>query len=305
MIFNRPAATAAVVRAIAKLEPKFLYIAADGARSHIEQDTENCRLAKQIIETEIKWNCEVKKLYRLQNLGCKKAVSSAITWFFQHVESGIILEDDTVPNSSFFSYAANALNKYDRHLSVMHVSGTNFRAARSRNLSKPFFSKYPQVWGWATWKRAWENYDVSMADWPAFNNSKQFKNWCLHKTEREYWTKIFDSVYNGNIDTWDYQWVYTMIKNNGLSLVPAKNMVTNIGFNADATHTKIYDANFANLPAYEYNSLKDKSPQLSANKKADEWVFNNVYNKSKKHNAHSSLIKIRNKITKLSKSLGI
>lgn len=236
LIFNRPEETARVFEAVKQIQPKFLYVAADGARPDKPGEAELCEQTRKIIEN-VDWDCDVKTLFRDKNLGCKKAVSEGITWFFENVEEGIILEDDCLPSKSFFSYCEELLEKYRHDSRIMHISGENpiDKELCSRSY---YFSKIPHIWGWASWRRAWKQYDVEFQGFETFIKFNMIQNIFETKEAQEYWNKIFTRVKEGKINTWDYQWTYALFVNNALSINPTKNLVSNIGFGStDATHT--------------------------------------------------------------------
>jgi len=237
LIFNRPDCTQKVFNEIRKAKPKQLFIAADGPRENISKDKEKCKKTREIVKN-IDWDCEVKTLFRDKNLGCKYAVSGAIDWFFENVEEGIILEDDCLPSQSFFWFCQDLLRRYRNDNRVMHIGGHYHLNKKTKfyNYSY-FFSIYTPIWGWATWKRAWKEYDVEIKTYPQFKKEKQIKNIFKRKISQKNREKILDKVYRGAIDTWDYQWDYSLRINNRLAIRPTTNLVENIGFNKDATHT--------------------------------------------------------------------
>ena len=277
LTFKRPDLTLKVIDSLRAVKPKQVFVACDGARLDHSTEIEKNKKVKELIEVSIDWNCEVKKLYQTENLGCGKAVSTAITWFFDNVPEGIILEDDTIPNAAFFSFAKEMLLKYRNNKKVMHISGINFKGKEARK-SSYYFSKYSHIWGWATWRRAWKGYDFNMQKWPLVKDSNEFKIWCSSKVEKDYWFKVFEAVYKKQIDTWDYQWLFTILSCNGLCINPSVNMVKNIGFNEDATHTKIADQRFSNKPVFNLNEYETFDIELLSEKEADEVTFNSVYN---------------------------
>ena len=267
IIFKREETTKAVFEEIQKIKPSKLYVAADGPRNHVIGEEKLCQNTRAIIDT-INWECEVKKLYREENVGLKKAVPEAITWFFSHENAGIILEDDCLPNSDFFKYCEHTLKLYQDDKRIFHIGGTNFQN-KPRNNSSWYFSKYNHVWGWATWKRAWDLYDSSMEDLDHFiSEAKKRKYWDSRK-ERIYWEKIFIKTKKGLINTWDYQWNYSMWINSGLSVTPNKNLVENIGFGFGATNTsflskKDQTKKSENLPDLIHENLfiRDKTADM-------------------------------------------
>lgn len=249
LLFNRPNETGAVFDVLKVIKPKYLYVACDGPRKNIGGDAEKVDKTRKILD-QINWACELKTLYRDANLGCKIAVSEAINWFFENVEEGIILEDDCVPDITFFGYCSELLQFYRDDKRIMHISGLNFLSGPldlQPNTDSYLFSKYPAVWGWATWRRAWELYDVDIVNWPRAKEQGLHFNFCFNKSEVTIREAQFDNVYNNQIDTWDYQWVYCVSMNNGLCITPNTNLISNIGFNDNATHTFVLD-NRSNLP---------------------------------------------------------
>lgn len=254
IIFNRPDTTQIVFNQLKQLKPTKLYIAADGPRKHKEGETEKCRLTREIVN-QIDWECEVKKLFNNENLGCKKAVSNAINWFFENEEQGIILEDDVVPNKSFFGFCANLLEYYKSDSTIMHISGNNFFSHKIKIPYSYYFSIYPHIWGWATWRRAWKLYNPQIPDFPEYKLNNSINRTLDKRKEKKYWLKKFESVFNNQIDTWDYQWLYTIWKNNGLCITPVKNLATNIGFRDDATHTVNKKSKLAHIPSEEIDII--------------------------------------------------
>lgn len=235
LIFNRPETTSRVFAEIRKARPEKLFIAADGPRVNRPDDIQKCAEARDMV-SKVDWPCEVKTLFRDSNLGCKKAVSSGIDWFFNQVEEGIILEDDCVPDQSFFPFCEELLERYRTDEKVMMISGFNATGEWPVPASY-IFSKYTAVWGWATWKRAWKKYDVTMSSWALPESRKIIKSalgdhriWKIKQ-----WT--YDRLHAGLKDTWDYQWEYALLLNGGVSIVPTKNLIENIGFGGQATHT--------------------------------------------------------------------
>lgn len=253
IIFNRPDTTERVFEEIRKAKPSKLFVAADGPRSDKEGEYEKCQLTRKIIE-KVDWDCEVKILFREKNLGCKNAVSSAITWFFENVEEGIIVEDDCLPTQSFFTFCEKLLEKYKYDDRIMHISGENPISVEFGDASY-YFTKTAHIWGWASWRRAWNLYDVEMKSYPEFVNNKKINEVFDKEPYKKFWLKIFNRVTEGKINTWDYQWMYTLYTHNGLSIIPNKNMISNIGFNTEATHTAEHDTSLANRHAFEIEEI--------------------------------------------------
>jgi hypothetical protein len=242
LVFNRPDTTRRVFEAIRQVKPSRLYIAADGPRGNRPGEGLKVQAVREYVMSSIDWECEVKTLFRDKNLGCKLAVSAAIDWFFENEEEGIILEDDTLPDASFFPFCAQMLERYRQDECVMMISGDNFLGGSVSTYSY-YFSKYCHIWGWASWRRAWKHYDVTMRLWPQLRANGFLKT--LDRQERFYWRWCFDYVFSGRLDTWDYQWVFACWVNKGLAVMPAVNLVSNIGFGDDSTHTKKGDYRIA------------------------------------------------------------
>lgn len=236
LIFNRPDLTRRVFNRIREVQPKRLYIAADGPRKNNVTDLENCKETRGVVEL-IDWDCEVNLLFREKNLGCGRAVKSAIDWFFSQEESGIILEDDCLPDLAFFSYCADLLLRYKDINQIGVISGDQFINTDDLTTSY-YFTSIPHLWGWATWRRVWTNYDFKMKDWPIVNQTKLLMDHSRSKYYADKWRGIFERVFEGKIDTWDYQFVFMLWVKSQLSIAPKSNLVTNIGFGPDATHTR-------------------------------------------------------------------
>lgn len=274
LIFNRPSTTSLVFKKIRQAKPPRLYIAADGPRKGNDDDKKKSIKVREVV-TRVDWPCEVKSLYRNENLGCKKAISSAITWFFENEEQGIILEDDCLPNLDFFNFCDNLLIHYSKNEKISAITGNNFQDNNWRGNASYYFSKYFHCWGWATWRRSWQNYDGEISFWPKWRNSKDWINFISNKLEREYWKNIFNKVHQGKIDSWAYPWTANIWYNKGLVITPNTNLVSNIGFGESATHTK----SKKDKPVLPANNLGNliHSNRVERNIEADDWTFNHHY----------------------------
>jgi hypothetical protein len=236
IIFNRPDRTERVFAAIRQAQPSKLFVVADGPRPTREDDKEKCVAARAIID-RVDWDCEVLKNYAPENLGCGKRVSTGINWVFEHVEESIILEDDCLPHPTFFQYCEDLLERYRHDLRVMHISGNNFYSGKYSRPDSYIFSRYAHMWGWATWRRAWQYYDFEMKLWPQLKQQSSLQDIFCDPHTIMTWTRILQDVADGKLDTWDFQWIMTCLFQNGLAVLPNVNLVSNIGFGADATHT--------------------------------------------------------------------
>ena len=236
--FNRPDLTAQVFEAIRTASPSRLYVAGDGPRESHHTELSQIEQAR-LVATAVDWDCELHTLFRERNLGCRLGVSTAIDWFFEQEEEGIVLEDDCVPSQSFFRYCEELLDRYRDDKRIMCISGDNFQQGRAVTPYSYYFSKYNHCWGWASWRRAWAQYDRNMLYWPEFRDSRCLDAWSDgSKAYTRYWMDIFNTAAAGKVDTWDYQWTFSCWAQNGLTCLPRRNLVKNIGFDGRATHTK-------------------------------------------------------------------
>jgi hypothetical protein len=238
LIFNRPVVTRRVFQAIREVKPTKLYIAADGPRPGVPGDAQNCESARQAA-TAIDWDCEVKTLFREQNLGCGRGVSGAITWFFENEPEGIILEDDCLPSTDFFPFCAELLARYRYDKRIMAIGGSNLVPEHLRTTEYSYsFSNHNNIWGWASWRRAWELYEYDMASYKKIKEGGYLKNNFSSQYEYDYFQWVFERTYLFPSITWDYQWEFVRRINSGLTIQPKNNLISNLGFGHDATHTK-------------------------------------------------------------------
>ena len=278
LIFNRPDSTRVVFDQIRKARPRYLFVAADGARSSINGEKEKCEQTRSILQ-EVDWPCSIKTLFRDENLGCGPAVSSAITWFFEQVTEGIILEDDCYPDLSFFSYCTELLSRYRNTNEVMLIGGNNFQDGISRGKGSYYFSHYPEIWGWASWRRAWKNYDFEMNDLEATFESGNLQNCFKTRAEKKYWLEKFSQAKNGKTNTWDYQLMYSILKNKGLAISPQVNLVKNIGIENNPTHHSLADSK-KDLKTNVLTFPMVHPVKIVADKTADQYTFSQIYSRS-------------------------
>ncbi len=285
IIFNRPDVTRRVFEEIKKIKPSKLYISADGPRDRVPSDKENCQKTRSIVK-DIDWPCEVHTHFSNENKGCKIGVSFAITWFFEREAEGIILEDDCLPTPSFFSFCKVMLARYRSDESVMAVNGTNFLLEREiPDNSVPYhFSRCVHVWGWATWKRAWQKYDISVAHVSELGQIQKKKKLFSKNKYMAFWQKHCTHIHEKNIDTWDAQLEYSILYNQGLVVYPHVNLIENIGFSKNATHTTEQNPHI--LPTGTFaNDVNDitklKAPEkIEADTLADARLMDKVYMRS-------------------------
>ena len=248
VFYIREETTLKVFEKIAEIKPVKLYLSSDGARSQKDQLKVN-NLRDKVLSM-IDWPCSVSKRFNVSNLGCGTAVSSSINWFFKNETRGIILEDDCLPSTSFFNYCEELLNKYEDNKLIWHISGANL-FSNNKEVFSYEYSVYPGVWGWATWSDRWNNYDFSLNE-IEINKYKYFSKSIISE---KYFKKIFRLLKDKKIDTWDYQWMFTIWKNNGLSITPNFNLITNIGFGNHSSNTHEIDDSRANIHSEEINNI--------------------------------------------------
>jgi hypothetical protein len=274
VLFNRPDLTQQVFRTIAEMEPRILFLAADGPRHEGEADL--CQRTRAIVE-RIDWPCEVYRDFSDVNLGCGRRLASSFDWIFSKVDRAIMLEDDTLPHPSFFRFCEALLDRYADDERVMHISGDNFQYGRRRTEYSYYFSKFTQTWGWATWRRAWRHFDFAMRGWPEFKASGIMETICRDPVERAYFSDFFDRLYAEpeRHDGYSTRWLFACWAQGALSIAPSVNLVSNIGFGGTATHTR-GDAEWARLPTQDIGPLRHP-PFMGAHHAADAFMFNEVF----------------------------
>lgn len=277
IIFNRPDTTERVFAEIARACPPKLLVVSDGPRANRPGEAEKVAACRAIID-RVDWPCEVLTNYSETNLGCKARVSSGLDWVFEQVPEAIILEDDCLPHPTFFRFCQELLERYRDDERIGMISGDNYLFGGVEINSSYYFTKYSNIWGWASWSRAWKDYDVALSSWPDFVQFQGFKNLNMTKAEAEFWSEAFDKTFRGEIDTWDYQWVYTNFVNNRIAINPSVNLISNIGFGDGATHT-IGDSIFSNMDIMPLKFPILDPKFVLANHLADDIVRKNSYSR--------------------------
>lgn len=244
VIFNRPELTIETFKVIKKYQPTDLYIAADGARKWKNGEKEKCDYTRKVILEQIDWECNVHKLFREENVGCGLSVSGGISWMFESEDYGIVIEDDCSPSLDFFLLCENLLPRYKDCENIMQINGFN-PVATAEAGSGYSFSRYPKIWGWATWKRAWAHFDISMKEWESYRKSnrlsKQFPFWerWIHQYVWDKYYKELQKVKSPR--TWGIQWSVSIFSRDGLCIVPDTNLVVNTGEGIEATNCDVAD----------------------------------------------------------------
>lgn len=273
-IFNRPALTCRVLEVIAQAKPRRLLVIGDGARANRPDEAELVQQTREVIKN-VNWDCDVQVNYAAQNMGCKKRIASGLDWAFQQSEELIILEDDCLPDPSFFSYCQDLLTRYRNDDRIMMISGDNFQPQR-RTPNSYFFSRWAHIWGWASWRRAWQHFDMEISTWPLAKTNNSLRAAFSSDNEYRDWKPILDRQFAGEIDTWDFPWQYACWANHGLSIIPERNLISNIGFGRDATHTIDPESHLANRPTTSIGKLVH--PELIlANHEADQYTLEEIF----------------------------
>ena len=276
IIFNRPETTARVFEVIRRIRPKQLLIVADGPRPDRPDDTTKCAAARKIV-TRIDWDTELQTDFAAENLGCGPRLATGITWAFEQVEEAIILEDDCLPDPSFFPFCAELLARYRNDERIMHIAGSNFQFGRGSAQFSYYYSRFAHVWGWASWQRAWQHFDYDMKLWPDVRAGDLLPNWLNSRGVVRKWRKSFDWFYGpGKCATWDYQWQLACWLQHGLGIVPSRNLVANIGFGVEATHTD-KESPFSAMPVQPMSFPLHHPPYMIRLRHADDITEKTLY----------------------------
>ncbi len=275
VVFRRPDLTQKVFERIREAQPEMLFVIADGPRG--AEEAERCDQARAVTDS-VDWDCEVFRHYSEENMGTRARISGGLDWVFEQVETAIILEDDCLPDPSFFDYCDELLDRYRGDERIWCVSGDNFRRGQKRGVASYYFSDYNHGWGWATWRRAWQCYDHDMAGWPAFRDACCLDEILDDPVEVTYWHTIFETLYTeGTPNSWAYIWTMTCWMNRGLTILPNVNLVANIGFGVDGTNTKGEGACWISSRPAESIGFLTHPADVVRDREADQYTFDHVY----------------------------
>jgi hypothetical protein len=306
MVFNRPAVTEQVFARIAAAKPHRLLIVADGARSHVAGEDEKVREVRRIVQ-RVDWPCDLSVNFSERNLGCRNRISSGLEWVFAQEENAIILEDDCLPAPSFFRYCDELLEKYRDEPRVMTVCGSNW-LRETPSAHSYLFTTHMSIWGWATWRRAWRSFDVDLKSWPQRKLERPFAQ-LMSRKEAGALTRTLDNLADANpamrtLNTWDFQWFYNCYVHGGLAITPAANMVSNIGFGAEATHTSTLVSMLANIPARDVEFPLRHPPTLEASRQFEQAYYRTLIRKSLPDKARNFVQRAKKRLRKMDSMRG-
>ncbi len=279
--WNRPEKVRILINSLKVLKPENLYFSCDGPRNENINELEKTNQTRKIINENIDWECNVKKNFNDTNLGCRVNMIKSINWVFESNEMAIILEDDCIPKPEFFKYCYLLLKKYEKDFEIWNINGTNLQNGNLRGNGSYYFSKYFHSWGWATWKNRWLRIDDNLDTYESFKNLHNKKQYFLNKSEEKYWLKIWDNLkYHEKPDSWAYRWLYTCISNKGLNITPNINLINNIGFDMEASNTKIRINKFRkkkNIKTFSKKGLLNHPKTKIINFQGDKYTFDNSF----------------------------
>ena len=268
-----------MINILRRINASTIYVSSDGLNQEKSKPNEirNIIDTRNYILKNIDWDCNIFLKFNNNNLGCKNAVSNAINWFFKHEEKGIILEEDCLPNNSFFYFCEKMLLRYKSNLRVGCITGVNFQGNRKVSKYSNYFSKYNHCWGWATWRESWNIFDKDMSFWTEMKSQTKWEiDPSMLIEEKKYWEQIFEKAFLNQIDSWAYPWLASLWFSNKLTVTPELNLVSNRGFDGNATHTKNRFSNFSNMETSEFKEIIS-NPLIEVNKTADEFTFRNHF----------------------------
>jgi hypothetical protein len=278
LIYRRPAELTQLREALRAAQPARLIVVADGPRADRPGDPQAVAAARAVVEA-IDWPCEITRIYAEANMGLRRRVESGITAAFELVERAIIIEDDCVPDPSFFPFCVELLERYADDERVMAISGDDFQRGRPAAASYRF-SRYPHCLGWATWRRAWRRYDGPMADWPALRDSGWLEGLLRDRRAARYWRRTYDQVYAEQIDSWAYRWTFSCWRRGGLTALPTRNLVDYIGFGAEATHSAATHTPIGAMRAHTMPFPLRHPADVARDARADAYTQAALYNPS-------------------------
>jgi hypothetical protein len=298
-VFNRPRETGQVLDRLKLIRPDKILIAADGPRVMNTQDYSLCEDVRRLVLDAIDWRAEVKTEFASTNLGLRKRMASAISWALEQYDRVIVLEDDCLPDPTFFRFCTELLDRYNTEHRVGAITGDNFQSKEFDCGESYYFSRYPHCWGWATWRRAWRLNDNEMSDWPQVRETSWLDSIFREPLEALYWHQLFDDTYSGKIDTWDYQWTYACWRHHMLTATPCRNLVTNVGIGEAATNTRDVESDKHHRDAFALAFPLRHPLSLSRKKDADCYAQQTVFGRAKDPSLLGRMQRLAAKIWKL------
>lgn len=277
LLFNRPTLTAQVFAEVARARPPRLLVVADGPRPDHPDDAAKCAAVRAVIDG-VDWPCEVLTNYAERNMGLRQRVASGLDWAFSLTEEAIILEDDCVPHPTFFRFCDELLQRYRHDERVMVISGDNFQYGRRRTDDSYYFSRYNHCWGWASWRRAWQHFDMDMQLWPQIREGGWLEDILADPLAVPYWKTIFQRTYENKINSWAYRWTFACWVQSGLTILPNVNLISNVGYNQEATHTT-GSSQAANIPSQPVAFPLRHPPFVLRDARADDFSQHNHFQK--------------------------
>ena len=234
-VFARPDTTARVLDAVRRARPSRLLVIGEAPRRGDAEEEDRCAQVRGLIET-VDWDCEVSTDYAPEHLSMRERFETGLGWVFSEVPEAIVLEDDCVPDPSFFHFCDALLERYRDDERVMSIGGTNIQPDTPTGPDSYYFSRYPAIWGWASWSRAWDSHDPGMTAWPELRDGGWVEREFSDPRAVGYWRHQFEQTFRGD-EAWDRAFLFAALAAGRLHAIPSVNLVSNVGFRADATHT--------------------------------------------------------------------
>jgi hypothetical protein len=276
IIFNRPHHTEKVFEVVRQAQPAKLLVIADGPRPHRSEDQEKCAATRAIIE-RVDWDCQVFKNYSDINLTCDSRIIDGLNWVFDTVEEAIILEDDCIPHPTFFPYCEALLDRYRHDERIMNISGQNVLFGRQRTEYSYYFSRFTLCWGWATWKRSWQYFDIDLKLWPKIRDKRFMTDILEDPYAVKVWQRTAQMLYDGQLTGWDFKWMFACWLQNGLCIIPNGNLVTNIGYGLEATHIHNENDPYIKMATEAMNFPLKQPPFVIRDLEADKFTQRTLF----------------------------
>jgi glycosyltransferase involved in cell wall biosynthesis len=302
-VFNRPLETRQVLAGLKQVRPPLIFVAADGPRESRPDDQHLCQEVHRLVAEQIDWPAQVFTDFSSRNLGLRRRMASAISWVLEQEDRVIVLEDDCLPDPSFFRFCTELLDRYAEDRRVGVITGDNFQPEGFDCGASYYFSRYAHCWGWATWRRAWYHYDDAMSRWPKLASTDWLSKKFPHKLEALYWEQIFNDTFHGKVNSWAYRWLFSFWVNEMLCATPNRNLVKNIGVGESATNTKKRLAHHHFIPAHKIKFPLIHPIEVSRNKDADDFVQKTHFGRAKDRTYKGQLLRLISKIQKSSAML--